>query len=88
MLSTAAAGANAPSIESLVDLATRQSWPAVLRPENTARYLGISKKRLYDILRDDPNFPRQIRFSERCVGWSRTSIDAWIAARERQGGVA
>ncbi len=83
-----AAGADAPTIETLVDLATRQAWPAVLRPENAARYLGISKVRLYQIMRTDPAFPRQIRFTERCVGWSRTSLDSWIAARERKGGVA
>lgn len=59
------------------------AWPAVLRPDALCRYLGISKPRLYNIKRTDPAFPREIRFTNRCVGWRRAAVDAWLEVKER-----
>lgn len=58
------------------------AWPALLRPDPLCRYLGINKVRLYDLYKKDPAFPRQVRLSNRCVGWRRAAIDSWLEAKE------
>lgn len=55
---------------------------AILRPAEAAEYLGMSRRKLYDIAEIDPDFPRKIVFSKRCVGWRRESLDAWLRAKE------
>lgn len=58
------------------------AWPALLRPATLCRYLGISKVRLYDLYKTDSSFPRQVRLTNRCVGWRRASIDRWLESKE------
>lgn len=53
----------------------------ILRPTDAAAYLGISRRTLYNLEERDPKFPRKIVFSQRCVGWRREDIDAWIRAK-------
>lgn len=55
---------------------------AILRPKGAAEYLGISRRKLYDLAEIDPDFPRKIVFSARCVGWRREALDAWLQAKE------
>lgn len=55
---------------------------AILRPHRAAEYLGISRRKLYDLAEIDPDFPRKIVFSKRCVGWRREALDAWLRAKE------
>lgn len=55
---------------------------AILRPEQAARYLGITKRHLYNIAERDSTFPRKIVFSVRCVGWRRESLEQWLQAKE------
>lgn len=58
-------------------------WAAVLRPSPLSAYLGMSRSQLSSIAENDPTFPRKIKFSNRCVGWRRAAIDAWLEAKER-----
>src|SRR5699024_131433 len=58
-------------------------WPGVLRPDVCAEYMGITKPRLFEIANTDPSFPKQIRYSKRCVGWRRVAVDAWLETMER-----
>lgn len=60
-----------------------RTWPAVLRPQQCAAYIGLSRTGLYQTFNTDPSFPRQVRLSARCVGWRREAIDAWL--REKEG---
>jgi prophage regulatory protein len=55
---------------------------AVLRPAEACAYLGISRSKLHFLSETDPTFPRKIRFSARCVGWRKTSLDSWLEAKE------
>jgi predicted DNA-binding transcriptional regulator AlpA len=55
---------------------------AVLRPPQAANYIGCSLRQLYNIERDDPDFPRKIIFSRRCVGYRRESLDAYLQRKE------
>ena len=55
---------------------------AVLRPPMAAKYLGCSLRQLYTIAQNDPDFPRKIVFSPRCVGYRREALDAYLQRKE------
>lgn len=59
-----------------------EQFPAILRAKDGARYIGTSLRHFYTLAETDPNFPRRIVFSARCVGWRRESLDAWLKAKE------
>jgi len=59
-----------------------QTQAEVLRPAQAAAYCGISRRQLYHLAEVDPEFPRKIVFSARCVGWRRSSLDAWLHDKE------
>lgn len=61
---------------------TTANQSAILRPKSAAAYLGVSRRKLYDLAEIDPDFPRKIVFSKRCVGWRREALDAWLRERE------
>lgn len=64
----------------------RDDQPAVLRPMRVAAaYLGISRRKLYDLLECDPSFPRPVKYGTRSVGVVRASLDRWLAEQERAG---
>lgn len=56
--------------------------PAVLRPQSAAEYIGVSRRKLYELYETVPDFPQKIEFSSRVVGWRRESLDRWLASRE------
>lgn len=58
---------------------------ALLRPAEACTYLGIGRTKLHYLSENDPDFPRKIRLSARCVGFRRESLDAWLAAKEKGG---
>lgn len=61
----------------------RQTIPqAVLRPAEACAYLGIGRTKLHYLSETDPTFPRKIRFSARCVGFLKESLDSWLVAKE------
>jgi predicted DNA-binding transcriptional regulator AlpA len=55
---------------------------AILRPPQAAEYIGCSLRQLYNIERDDPDFPRKLVFSSRFVGWRRESLEAYLEKKE------
>ena len=55
--------------------------PALLRPVDAARYLGISRTTLWRLVRDDPDFPRPIRLRRRATAFRRTDLDEWVDRR-------
>ena len=55
---------------------------SILRPNVAAAYLGVSRRKLYDLAEIDPTFPRKIVLSKRCVGWRREALDSWLEAKE------
>lgn len=52
--------------------------PALLRPADACRYLGVGRTKLHDLEKFDPDFPRKIKLSPRCVGWTRQQLDDWL----------
>jgi predicted DNA-binding transcriptional regulator AlpA len=55
---------------------------AILRPPQAAQFIGCSLRQLYNIERNDPDFPRKIVFSPRCVGYRREALDAYLQRKE------
>ena len=55
----------------------------ILRRPHLAKYLGVSLRQTYNMEEADPDFPRKIVFSPRCVGWRRDAIDRYLASKER-----
>ena len=60
----------------------RTQYPEILRPKVASQYTGLSRRCLYDLSERDPDFPRKLVFSSRCVGWRRESLDEWLAIKE------
>lgn len=54
----------------------------LLRPNDAATKLGISRTTLWRIEQSDPTFPRKIVITPRCVGWRESTLDAWLEAME------
>ena len=62
----------------------RQTIPqAVLRPAEACVYLGIGRTKLHHLSETDPTFPRKIRFSARCVGFLKESLDNWLEDKQK-----
>lgn len=59
---------------------TSRPTPAVLRKRAVCTLLGISAATL-DRLRQRGEFPPAIRLGEQAIGFRRSDIDAWLAAR-------
>lgn len=57
---------------------------AFFRPADAQKYLGIKKTKLRDLTETDPTFPRKIRISPRCVGWTRAQLDTWLASKQSE----
>jgi len=57
------------------------------RPSDACRYLGFCRSKLHKIAEQDPDFPRKIRLSSRCVGWRKQDLDAWLKVKAERGGV-
>lgn len=54
--------------------------PAVLSRSEAAAYVGLSVSTLESLVRAE-TFPRPRLLSPGRVGWIRTELDAWLAAR-------
>lgn len=61
--------------------ATPQTDQGFYRPADACRYLGIGRTKLHDLTETDPDFPRKIRISARCVGWTRQQLDDWLGKK-------
>lgn len=57
---------------------------AFFRPADACKYLGIGRTKLHYLSEYDDSFPRKIRISARCVGWSKNQLDAWLTKKEQQ----
>ena len=55
---------------------------ALLRPQQAASYLGLSRTKLHTLSETDPTFPRKIVITKRCVGYRAESLDQWLSAKE------
>lgn len=60
------------------------SSASILRLPQVKQRVGLSRTSIYRAAKDG-SFPQPIPLGPRAVGWTSTSIDAWIASREQQG---
>lgn len=42
-----------------------------------------SRQPVYDLMRNDPTFPKPIKLKEFSVAWIRSEFEAWLASRPR-----
>lgn len=61
-----------------------QPEQAFFRPADACKYLGIGRTKLHELSECDPSFPRKIRISPRCVGWTRAQLDAWLESKQAE----
>ena len=53
----------------------------IYRPADTCAHMSICRTTLWRLERTDPDFPKKIRFSPRCVGWRKCDLDAYLAKK-------
>lgn len=61
-----------------------QPEQAFFRIADACRYLGIGRTKLHNLSETDADFPRKIRISARCVGWTRGQLDAWLESKAQE----
>lgn len=61
-----------------------QPEQAFFRPADACKYLGIGRTKLHYLSETDADFPRKIRISVRCVGWTRGQLDGWLELKMRE----
>jgi predicted DNA-binding transcriptional regulator AlpA len=52
----------------------------ILRLPEVCRRTGLGRSALYAAIQEG-SFPRQVKLSERAVGWLASDVDSWIEAR-------
>ena len=57
---------------------------AFYRPADACKYLGIGRTKLHELAEYSADFPRKVRISNRCVGWTKSQLDAWLEKKERE----
>lgn len=57
----------------------------VLRPNQAAKYLGITRRFLDTLHEQDPTFPRKIYLSPKAVCFRKDSLDKWLKKKEATG---
>ena len=50
----------------------------LLRPNEVAQLLGVSKKHLLNLSKTK-NFPKRVQIGTRAIGWRRTDLEQWIS---------
>lgn len=63
-----------------VHLTTEVVRPAILRLPEVMRLTGLGRSTIYRLLAAG-QFPSPIQLSVRAVGWRRSDLDDWTAAR-------
>jgi prophage regulatory protein len=52
----------------------------ILRIEEVAAMLAISRRSVYGLLDEDPAFPKPVRIGARSIGWRLSDVLGYIAA--------
>jgi prophage regulatory protein len=53
-----------------------------LRNRLAAEYLNISEVTLWRLSETDPDFPKKIRITKRCVGFLEAELDAYLELKK------
>jgi len=60
---------------------TTSNEQSFYRPAHACKYLGIGRTKLHFLSETDPDFPRKIRLSTRCVGWRKVDLDRYLEVK-------
>jgi len=55
--------------------------PAVLRPKEAARYLGVGTATFWRFVKNDPTFPRTFKITAQATAIYKKDLDAWLHRR-------
>jgi prophage regulatory protein len=55
----------------------------ILRRPDVEKRTGLKRAHLYKLIKLG-QFPKQVKLSERAVGWDSTEVEQWIAERLQQ----
>lgn len=53
----------------------------ILRLPELMRVTGLTRSRVYFNVKNDPQFPKPVKLSERATGWVREEVEAWLRSR-------
>jgi predicted DNA-binding transcriptional regulator AlpA len=53
-----------------------------LRNKVAAEYIGVSGVTLWRLSENDPDFPKKIRMTKRCVGFRKSELDAYLELKK------
>ena len=53
-----------------------------LRNRVAAKYLGLSEVTIWRLCETDPEFPKKIRITKRCVGFRKSELDAYLELKK------
>jgi predicted DNA-binding transcriptional regulator AlpA len=53
-----------------------------LRNRIAAKYLGLSEVTIWRLCETDPDFPKKIRITKRCVGFRKSELDAYLELKK------
>ncbi|MDB5575149.1 MAG: AlpA family transcriptional regulator [Bradyrhizobium sp.] len=56
---------------------TSEPQDCIIRLKAVLKRTGLSRSTMYRKV-EQGTFPKQIRISERCVGWRESAIEAWL----------
>ena len=56
----------------------------LLKPEQVAVKLGITRSALPALRRREDSFPRPIRVSQKVLRWDEADIDQWLNAKKEE----
>jgi len=56
---------------------TTEPQDCIIRLKAVLKRTGLSRSTMYRKV-DQGTFPRQVRISERCVGWRESAVEAWL----------
>jgi prophage regulatory protein len=59
---------------------SRSAVVRVLRRREVEHRTGLGRSAIYALIAKD-KFPKPIRLTEKAVGWTEASVEAWIAER-------
>lgn len=51
---------------------------AVLKTPNVLSFLNIARATLYELIKNDPTFPRPFKLGTRDNGWLRRDVESWL----------
>lgn len=54
---------------------------SILRRLAAAAYIGVHVNTLYNLRKQDPTFPAEVRITKVSVGWRKCDLDAWLESR-------